>query len=118
MSTKFLMTRDIAGYNGFGIMPTQDMQSGVLAAGVAQSITVPDNYPNWIAIFSYQPGSTIWVSFTTTAVAPAGAFSSTASCLNPAGRAVKAGDTISFITNDTFSPGVGVEFQVAAPYQN
>lgn len=118
MSTKFNMTRDINGYNGFGIQPTYDMQSGVLAAGVAQSITVPDNYPNWIAIFSFQPGSTIWVSFTTTAVAPAGAFSATESCLNPSARAVKSGDTISFITDDTFSPQVGVEFQVAAPYQN
>lgn len=118
MSTKFLMTRDIGGYNGFGIMPTYDMQSGVLAATVTQSITVPDEYANWIAIFSYTPGSSIWVSFTTTAAAPAGAFGSTQSCLNPAGRAVKAGSTISFITNDAFSPAVGVEFQAVQPFAN
>ena len=118
MSTKFNMTRDINGYNGFGIQPTFDMQSGILVAGAAQSITVPADYPNWIAIFSYSPGSSIWVSFTTTAVVPSGAFSSTQSCLNPAGRAVKGGTTISFITTDAFSPQVGIEFQVAAPYQN
>ncbi len=118
MSTKFNMTCDINGFNGFGIQPTYDMQSGILATGVAQSITVPDNYPNWIAIFSYTPGASVWVSFTGTADAPTGAFSSTDSCLNPAARAVKGGSTISFITNDTFGPEVGVEFQVAAPYQN
>ncbi len=118
MSTKFNMTRDINGYNGFGVQPTYDIQAGVLAAGVAQSVTIPDNYPNWIAILSYSPGSNVWVSFTTTAVAPSGAFSSSSSSLNPAGRAVVGGDSISFITNDVDSPEVSVEFQVIAPYQN
>ena len=112
------MTRDINGYNGFGIMPTYDIQSGIMAAGVAQSVTVPDNYPNWIAIFSYSPGSNIWVSFTTTALVPTGAFSSTASSLNPSARAVSAGQTISLITNDADSPEISIEFQVIAPYQN
>ncbi len=118
MSTKFLMTRDIGGYNGFGIIPTYDVRTGLLAVGVAQSITVPDEYPFWIAIFSYTPGSSIWVSFTTTAVAPTGAFSASASVLNPSARAVKAGQTISLITADSTNPLVSVEFQVVAPYQN
>ncbi len=110
MSTKFLMTRDIAGYNGFGILPTTDMQSGLLATSTAQSITVPDNYPYWIAIFSYTPGASVWVSFTTTAAAPSGSFAASASCLNPAARAVKAGDTISMLTADSFDVLVSVEF--------
>lgn len=118
MSTKFLMTRDIAGLNGFGIAPTYDMQSGLLAVGVAQSITVPDNYPWWIAIFSYTPGASVWVSFTTTAVAPTGAAGSTASALNPSARRVAAGSTISLITADGTSPAFSIEFQVVAPYQN
>jgi hypothetical protein len=118
MSTKFQMTRDINGYNGFGIMPTYDVQTGILAVGVAQSITVPDNFENWIAIFSYTPGATIWVSFTTTAVAPTGAFSASASVLNPAARQVKAGDTISLITADSTNPMASVEFQVILPYQS
>lgn len=118
MSTKLCMLRDINSYNAFGIIPTYDIQSGVLAAAVAQSITVPSNYANWIAIFSYSPGSNIWVDFTTTAGAPSGAFAATTSCLNPSARAVSAGDSISFITNDVDSPEVSVEFQIVAPYQN
>jgi len=118
MSTKFLMTRDIGGFNGFGIMPTYDVQTGLLAVATEQSITVPSTYSNWIAIFSYTPGSTVWVSFTGTALAPTGAFSSSSSVLNPAARAVSAGDTISFITADATNPVVSVEFQVVAPYEN
>ena len=118
MSTKFLMTRDIGGYNGFGIMPTYDVRTGLLAVGVAQSVTVPSTYSHWIAIFSYTPGSSIWVSFTATAVAPTGAFSSSASVLNPAARAVQAGDVISLITADSTNPLVSIEFQAIAPYQN
>lgn len=37
MSTKFSMTRDINGYNGFGILPTYDIQNAVLAVGVEQN---------------------------------------------------------------------------------
>lgn len=118
MSTKFNMTADINGYNGYGIMPTYDMQSGLLAVGVAQSVVVPDNYPYWIAIFSYTPGANVWVSFDDTALAPTGAASSTSSSLNPAARRVKGGSTISIITADANIPMFGIEFQVVPPYQN
>lgn len=119
MSTKFNMTRDINGYNGFGIQPTQDIQSTYLATSTAQSVTVPSNYPNWIAIFSYTPGSGIWVSFDgDTAEVPGASFAATNSCLNPSARMVYAGQVISFITNDSTSPEVSVEFQIVAPYQN
>ncbi len=118
MSTKFNMTEDINGYNGFGIQPTLDIFSGSLTANAAQSITVPNNYPYWIAIISSTPGSNIWVSFTTTAVVGSGAFASSSSSLNPAARRVKGGSTISLITSDTDSPQISVEFQVVSPYQN
>jgi len=118
MSTKFSMTRDINGYNGFGILPTYDIKNAVLAVGVAQNFTVPSNYPSWIAIFSYTPGATIWVSVNGTALAPTGAFGSGVSALNPAGRQVKAGDVLSFITADATNPMVSVELQIIAPYQN
>jgi len=116
MSTKFQMTRDINGYNGFGIMPSDDIQTGILATSTAQSIVVPDNFENWIAIFSYTPGASVWVSFKTTAVVPSGAFSASASTLNPAARQVKAGQTISLITDDSTNPEVSVEFQAILPY--
>lgn len=118
MSTKFSMTRDINGYNGFGILPTYDIYGCSLAANVAQSITIPDNYPAWIAIFTYTPGSNIFVSFTTTAAVPNGTMGARTSVLNPAARQVVGGQTISVITPDATSPYVMVEFQVIAPYQN
>lgn len=118
MSTKFSMTRDINGYNGFGIPFAEDAQSALMAVGVEQHITVPENYPYWIAIFSYTPGASIWVDGLDTAVAPTGAFSATTSELNPAARFVKAGQTLSFITSDTTTPMVSVIFLVAPPYIN
>lgn len=119
MSTKFLMTRDLSGTNGFGIIPTYDIKSTSLAANVAQSITVPVNYPNWIAIFSYTPGSNIWVRFDgSAATVPGSSFAAGTSVLNPAGRAVKSGQTISFITSDSTNPWVCVEFQIIQPYTN
>lgn len=118
MSTKFSMTRDINGYNGFGIPFAQDAQSAILAANVEQHITVPSNYPNWIAIFNFTPGSSVWVDGITTAVAPTGAFSATTAELNPAARYVQAGKTISFITTDVTSPAVSVLFLVAPNYIN
>ena len=117
-ATKFWMTRDINGYNGFGIPFALDGQSMVLAAGVAQSVTVPDDFPNWIAIFGYTPGATVWVDGITTAVAPTGAASATTAKLNPSARYVKAGQTISFITEDITSPMAYVEFLVVDYYGN
>ena len=118
MSTKFNMTRDINGFNGFGIPFSLDGETMVLAAGVAQSVTVPDNYPFWIAIFGYTPGATVWVDGITTAVAPTGAHSASTSRLNPAARFVKAGQTISFITEDATTPMACVEFLIAPPFGN
>lgn len=115
-STKFLMTRDIAGYNGFGVPFATDGKSAVLAAGVAQSFVVPSNFAQWIAIFSYTPGASVWVDGVATAVAPIGAFSDTTADLNPAARYVKAGQTISFITSDSSSPMVSVKLYVAPPF--
>ena len=112
------MTRDINGYNAFGVLPSLDIKNAVLAVGVEQHFTVPSNYPNWLAIFSYTPGSAIWVSVNGVALAPVGAFASSSSALNPAGRQVKSGDVLSFITADATNPMVSVELQIIAPYQN
>lgn len=117
-STKFNMTKDVAGYNGFGVKFAKDGYSGVLAVGVAQSVTVPSNYPNWLAVFSYTPGANIWVDGATTAAAPAGAFGATQADLNPSARQVTAGQTLSFITSDTTSPQVKVSFYVIAEFGN
>ena len=118
MSTKFNMIRDISGFNGFGIIPTYDIQGCSLTENAAQTFTVPDNYSNWIAIFSYTPGANVFVSFTTTAAVPTGTVSSLTSVLNPSARAVAGGSTFSVITPDTDDPYITVEYQIVAPYQN
>lgn len=119
MSTKFNMIRDISGYNGFGIIPTYDIQGCSLAASTAQTFTVPANYSNWIAIFSYTPGSNIFVRFDgTAATVPSGSVAAIFVSLNPSARAVKGGQTFSVITPDATSPYITVEYQIVAPYQN
>ncbi len=119
MSTKFNMIRDISGYNGFGIIPTYDIQGCSMAASTAQTFTTPDNYSNWIAIFSYTPGATFFVDFTgATATVPTGTVGAITTVLNPSARAVSAGQTFSVITPDATSPYITVEFQIVAPYQN
>lgn len=119
MSTKFNMIRDISGYNGFGIIPTYDIQGCSLATSTAQTFTVPSNYANWIAIFSYTPGSNMFVRFDgTAATVPGGSVGAVHVVLNPSARAVTGGSTFSVITPDATSPYITVEFQIVAPYQN
>lgn len=118
MSTKFNMTRDVNGYNGFGIQPTYDIQGCSLTANAAQTFTVPSTYPNWIAIFSYTPGAEVFVNFTTTATVPSGTVGAITNVLNPAGRAVAGGSTFSVISPDATNPFITVEYQIVAPYQN
>lgn len=109
MTTLFEMTRDINGYNGFGLNFADDNQSMLLTQDIAQSVTVPSAYGTWIAIFSIGTGSTVWVTTTGTAAAPTGAAASTASVMNPTARKVYAGQTISLITHDT-NAYVGISF--------
>ena len=112
------MTRDINGYNGFGLLSTYDVYGCSLAANTAQSVVVPNNYENWIAIITATPGADIYVSFTTTATVPNGTMAALTSTLNPSARQVKGGQTISVITSSGSAPFVNIEFQVIAPYQN
>lgn len=120
MSTKYNVIRDIngsvAGINGFGLQPSTDIINGLLATGIAQSITVPDNYPKWIMIVKSE--GNVWVSLTATAAAPAGAFAAATSLLNPQALQVNAGQTVSLITQDAAGARTSVEFQVIQNYQN
>ena len=116
MSTKLCMTRDINGYNAFGLIPTYDIWAGSLAASSEQHFVVPSNNEYWLAVFTYTPGSNIWVDFTTTATVPSSTVGPVSVVLNPAGRQVKAGSTISFITADTTNPFICIELQVLNNY--
>ncbi len=119
MSTKFLMTHDIGGFNGFGIIPTYDIQGCSLTANAAQTFTVPSNYSNWMAIFTYTPGANVFVRFDgSAATVPTGTVASIHVALNPSARALAGGSTFSVITPDATSPYITVEYQIVAPYQN
>lgn len=118
MSTKFLMTRDIGGQNGFGVDFCDDGEATTLTANAAQTVTVPSNYPNWLAIFSISPGSDVWVNKNGTATLPGSSFAPTTSELNPIARRVAAGDTLSLITASTLNPYVKVSFYVIPFYGN
>jgi hypothetical protein len=101
--------RDVQGYPAYAPALSDLMYSATIASGVAQSITVPSSNENWIAVFSFQPGSDIWVSVNHTAAAPAGStFASTNSFLLPAQLKVKAGDTISCFNNNATGQDVGI----------
>ncbi len=118
--TPFNMTRDINGYNGFGLPFSVSKFSATLATTTDTTLVVPTSAAmgaptaslnnKFIAIFSYEPGARVWVANNTTAAVPAGAtFAAVSSELNPSARMVQAGDTLHFITPDT-TADVGVVF--------
>lgn len=113
---KFIMTRDINGFNGFGVPFSNNKYSAVLSSMAEQTVTVPETgnatYQNLIAIFSFEAGNSVWVALNATATIPSGSFAQTDSELNPAGRYVKPGDILHFITADP-QDQVGVIFYAA-----
>lgn len=109
MTTKFNMSRDINGYNGFGLTFTDTAYSATLAAATDTSLTVPSavglgkqGYSTnaagqMLAVFSIDPGASVWVANNIAASNPAGAsFVATVSELNPAARLVNGGDVLHF----------------------
>lgn len=104
--TKFIMTRDINGYNGFGLPQSNQLYSALLLSGVAQTFTVPQtgdpDFKNVLALFNPEIGTVVWVAINNgTATIPTGAASQTNSESNPASRLIKPGSTISVITSNT-----------------
>jgi hypothetical protein len=109
MTTKLNFGRDIQGYNAFAPAMSDVLESASILSGAETSFTVPGDVQNWIAVFSYQAGSDVWVAINGTATPPAGnTFSTTNSFLQPAQLTVHAGDTISCYNNGSSNSDVGV----------
>lgn len=100
--TPFNMVRDVNGFNGFGLTPSDDMADTTLAANVAQTFTVPTTAAFYIAIFSIDPGLRVFARYDgSAAVLPSGSVVTTnKSELNPVGRKLQGGSTFSCITPD------------------
>lgn len=108
--TMLRMTRDINGFNTFGLPFSGNKYDTTLAATVEQTLTVPPNAVNgYLAVFSFEPGAKVWVALDATATLPGGAFATTDSELNPTAREVPADSVLHFITNDTTAE-IGVAF--------
>lgn len=114
------MTRDVTGAVAFGLPFTTQNYSATLAVTTDTTLVVPSTpalgninlngtaATNWMAIFTFEPGSAVWVANNATAAIPAGAsFAATNSQLNPAVRYVKGGDVLHFYT-----AGTGIEVSV------
>lgn len=113
--TKFSMRRDINGYNGFGLKFSDNNYSVNLATATEATLTIPESAQRWLAIFSYEPGSDVWVANNAAAAIPAGAaFSVTSSQGNPVAREVNGGDVLSLITDDD-NTTVGVSLYELMP---
>lgn len=107
--TKLSFGKDVQGFNAYAPALSDQMYSIELASADEKSLTVPETSANWIAVFSCQPGSIIWVSVNDTAAPPAGAtFAATTSFLLPAQLRAKGGDIISCYNNSTTDQDVGV----------
>jgi len=110
MSRNFAMIKDNTAQTTHAMVFSDDKYSATLATTTDTTLTVPVEHPKYVAIFSYEPGSTVWVANNTTAAVPAGAsFAAVSSELNPVAREVAAGDVLHFISPDT-SASVGVTF--------
>lgn len=107
--TKLNFARDVQGFNSYAPEFSANKFSATLAAAGNDTITVPSSFTNWVAGFSYQAASNIWVSVNGTAAAPAGAtFAATSSQFVPGSLKVKAGDTINIKNTGAAAADVGV----------
>ncbi len=122
-STKFMLTRDVSGSAWqFDSVPfAYDSFTGALAQNTEQHITVPSNYPYWEMQVECTPTIEVWIDGIGTATVPSSSFSASTSQIIVSGlikRYVKAGQVISFITNNAAGARVSVQFLVAQQYSN
>jgi hypothetical protein len=118
-TTKFNLTKDLAGYNTFGVRTSNEIRGVFLASGVAQSTVTPSDSTDYAVLVSITPGANVFVDFTgATATAYTGTLGPVTSELNPQVREVKAGQSISVITPDAGGAYVEISFYIVNQYTN
>ncbi len=93
----------------FGLQFTELSYDTTLAANVAQSLTVPGQFPRYKAVFHFTTND-VWVAVNETATVAGAAFAITPAEMDPSCREVIAGDVLSFITANTNGAIVNVVF--------
>jgi hypothetical protein len=89
--TQLNFGKDVQGYNAYAPAPSTNMFSATIAASGNATITLPTSVSQWIVVFSFTPGSTVWVSYNGSAAIPVGStFAATTSELNPGARILPA----------------------------
>lgn len=94
------ITRDAAGNPTYGLPFSNFKYNTTLLLGVEQTLTISGKNAKWLAIFSTEPGSEVWVAINATATVPGAAFAQVDVELNPVAREVKADDVLHFITTN------------------
>ena len=111
MATMYKLQKDVAGYNGFGLPPSDLKYSASLAVTTDTTLTVPSggsigaplNQVNrFLAIIQVEANLSVWFAIGTAAAVPAGStFAVTASDLIIGGQyyavEVKAADVLHFL---------------------
>ena len=101
MTVNFNLERDITGAIAYAPMPPTDFRNGTISTGVPQTFTVPEVFDKYVVIFSFEPGTSVWVSYNGVAPTLPLAGIATVNCeLNPASRTVNAGTVIKMDTTD------------------
>jgi hypothetical protein len=125
MATQYLLTKDLAGYNGFGLKPTDTVYSASVTSATDTTLTVPavsqlgtsysTKNARLLAIITIDPAATVWFALNNIAGVPAGAtFASTNSELInpffPVGYEVSVGDVLHFYNSGTTTNDISVKF--------
>jgi len=111
-NVQYDLQRDKSGNTAYCPQPATILYNGTLDQNVVQTLTVPSNdqFSNYSVNFSFEPGSSVWVSYD--GVDPditnlSGSIDTTNAELNPASRMLDQGSVIKFVTTDT-SAAVGI----------
>lgn len=95
MATRLFIGKDLNGTPCDTIYVSENIVRGTIGAGVAESITVPENVDT--AYFAYGGAGNFWVDLQDTATVPGSTQESSTAELNPVSRFVTPGSTISII---------------------
>ena len=97
-TTKLLIIPDISGKPSYTLQQSNVIYTGLLSAGVAQSITAPTDAAQYMVRISISNGADVLVSVNGAAAIPVGAFGTSTTEINIAQTYVAAGGTVSLIS--------------------